>query len=93
LREDELNALDLLWILMLWVVIGLFVAMAIGRASDLGRGSDKEDVMTTQSRLDAALEAPPQRRTNRKRSAGSRNKNVADTYKGAVKEKQRKRAA
>lgn len=85
--------LDLLWLLMLWVVIGLLVAIAIGRAQDIGRGSDKEDVMTTQSRKSAALETPRRRRTNRKHLAGSRNKNVADADRAGVKEKQRKRAA
>ena len=86
--------LDYLWILMLWVVIALFAAMAIGRASDLGKRSDNEDLIANQPKEDAALETPQWRHhSNRKRSAGSKNKNHADTNRGGVKEKQRKRAA
>lgn len=86
--------LDLLWILMLWVVVGLLAAMVIGRASALGRGSENENATSAQPGTDAALDAPRRRHNNnRKRPAGSRNKNLADTNGRGAKVKQGKRAA
>ena len=85
--------MDPLLILVLWVAIGLVVAMAIGRASDLGERSAKEGIATTRPGRDTALKTPRQRRTNAKRLAGSGNTNAAGTDQRESQEKHRKRAA
>ena len=93
LRKQELTVLDLFWLLILWVLIGLLVAIAIGRALDLGRGSDNEDEATTQQTADRGPKMPRRHSTNEKRSADSWNKNVKDAEKEEIEEKQGKRAA
>ena len=88
-----MTVLDLLGLLIVWVVIGFVVAITVGRASELGREPDKDDETIARPTADAALETPRPRRNNRKRVAGSRNKNVAQADRGGIKAKKRKCAA
>ena len=69
------------------MLIGCFIAQVIDRASDLGSECDKEGAMTPQPRIDDDLVAPLRRGTDRKGLAGSLNRNLAETDRGGVKEK------
>jgi hypothetical protein len=84
---------DLSGLTTLWLLIGCFIAQAIGRVSDLGSESEKQDEMPFQPRINDEVVSRRCRDRNGKGLCASQNRKLAETDRGETKEEERKLAA